>query len=56
MQYWCANGARAALAVCVIGSAAALAIVALVSTYVSFPVVVVIAMGWCMWLERHSGG
>jgi hypothetical protein len=44
-----------AVALSVIGSAAALALVGLVPVYVSFPGVIAIAMGWCIWLERHPG-
>jgi hypothetical protein len=42
-----------AVALSVIGSAAALVFVALLPVYVSFPGVIAIAIGWCIWLEGH---
>jgi hypothetical protein len=52
MPYRGAKGVGAVV-LCVVGSAAALGFIVLVPVYVSFPVVIAIAAGWCTWLERH---
>jgi hypothetical protein len=45
--------AAGAVVLGMVGSAAAVGVVALVPVYVSFPVAIAMAAGWCIWLERH---